>query len=219
MPKLGMGPKRRAEVVNATLTCISMYGIDGMTLDKVADHANCSKGVVTYYFKNKDHLTIEAFKSFLAYYGLKIESGIEHTMTPGEMMDLALKFMLPPLSDDADRMINVSQLEGVDKMYIPYADQAKLFVQFFSKAMLDRNLQEVVSKSYEADLQGIAKIMEYGNRTGQMSVEDSRDAAYGLMAMVIGLSFFRVANVPPVKDEDNRYICEDYVRRLTQTGG
>ncbi|MCV4232805.1 TetR/AcrR family transcriptional regulator [Virgibacillus sp. LDC1] len=219
MPKLGMGPKRRAEVVNATLTCISMYGIDGMTLDKVADHANCSKGVVTYYFKNKDHLTIEAFKSFLAYYGLKIESGIEHTMTPGEMMDLVLKFMLPPLSDDADRMINVSQLEGVDKMYIPYADQAKLFVQFFSKAMLDRNLQEVVSKSYEADLQGIAKIMEYGNRTGQMSVEDSRDAAYGLMAMVIGLSFFRVANVPPVKDEDNRYICEDYVRRLTQTGG
>lgn len=219
MPKLGMEQKRRAEVINATLTCISMYGIDGMTLDKVADHANCSKGVVTYYFKNKDHLTIEAFKSFLAYYGLKIESGIEHTMTSGEMMDLTLKFMLPPFSDDTDRMINVSQLDGVDKMYIPYADQAKLFVQFFSKAMLDRNLQEVVSKSYEADLQGIAKIMEYGNRTGQMSVEDSRDAAYGLMAMVIGLSFFRVANVPPVKDEDNRYICEDYVRRLTQTGG
>ncbi|MEC0201521.1 TetR/AcrR family transcriptional regulator [Paenibacillus lautus] len=219
MPKLGMEQKRRADVINATLTCISMYGIDRMTLDKVADHANCSKGVVTYYFKNKDHLTIEAFKSFLAYYGLKIESGIEHTMTSGEMMDLTLKFMLPPFSDDTDRMINVSQLDGVDKMYIPYADQAKLFVQFFSKAMLDRNLQEVVSKSYEADLQGIAKIMEYGNRTGQMSVEDSRDAAYGLMAMVIGLSFFRVANVPPVKDEDNRYICEDYVRRLTQTGG
>jgi TetR/AcrR family transcriptional repressor of bet genes len=196
-----------------------MYGIDGMTLDKVADRANCSKGVVTYYFKNKDHLTIEAFKSFLAYYGLKIESGIEHTMTSREMMDLTLKFMLPPFSEDTDRMINVSQLDGVDKMYIPYADQAKLFVQFFSKAMLDRNLQEVVSKSYEADLQGIAKIMEYGNRTGQMSVEDSRDAAYGLMAMVIGLSFFRVANVPPVKDEDNQYICEDYVRRLTQTGG
>jgi TetR/AcrR family transcriptional regulator, transcriptional repressor of bet genes len=219
MPKLGMEQKRRADVINATLTCISMYGIDGMTLDKVADRANCSKGVVTYYFKNKDHLTIEAFKSFLAYYGLKIESGIEHTMTSGEMMDLTLKFMLPPFSDDTDRMINVSQLDGVDKMYIPYADQAKLFVQFFSKAMLDRNLQEVVSKSYEADLQGIAKIMEYGNRTGQMSVEDSRDAAYGLMAMVIGLSFFRVANVPPVKDEDNRYICEDYVRRLTPTGG
>ncbi|WP_339219108.1 TetR family transcriptional regulator [Paenibacillus sp. FSL W7-1332] len=219
MPKLGMGPKRRAEVINATLTCISMYGIDGMTLDKVADHANCSKGVVTYYFKNKDHLTIEAFKSFLAYYGLKIESGIEQTMTPGEMMDLTLKFILPPLSDDADRTINVSQLDGVDKMYIPLADQAKLFVQFYSKAMLDRNLQEVVSKSYETDLHGIAKIMDYGNRAGQMSVEDPHSAAYGVLAMAIGLSFFRVANVPPANGDDNRYICEDYVRRLTKTGG
>ncbi|MGG3307059.1 TetR/AcrR family transcriptional regulator [Paenibacillus lautus] len=219
MPKLGMEQKRRADVINATLTCISMYGIDGMTLDKVADHANCSKGVVTYYFKNKDQLTIEAFKSFLAYYGLKIELGIEHTMTSGEMMDLALKFMLPPLTDDKDQTINVSQLDGVEKMYIPHADQGKLFVQFFSKAMLDRNLQEVVSKSYETDLQGITKIMDYGNRTGQMSVEDSHSAAYGLMAMVIGLSFFRVANVPPANGGDNRYICEDYVRRLTQTGG
>ena len=48
MPKVGMEPMRRAELINATLTCISMYGMDGMTLDKVADYAGCSKGVVVY---------------------------------------------------------------------------------------------------------------------------------------------------------------------------
>jgi AcrR family transcriptional regulator len=62
-----------------------------MTLDKVADYADCSKGVVTYYYKNKDHLTIEAFKSLLAYYGLKIQSEIQNTMTAGEMIDVTLK--------------------------------------------------------------------------------------------------------------------------------
>jgi AcrR family transcriptional regulator len=92
MPKLGMEPQRRADVINATLTCISIHGIDGMTLDKVAKYADCSKGVVTYYYKNKDNLTIEAFKSFLAYYGLKIESEIENTMTAGEMIDITLKY-------------------------------------------------------------------------------------------------------------------------------
>ncbi|WP_456288114.1 TetR family transcriptional regulator [Paenibacillus sp. AK002] len=219
MPKLGMEQKRRADVINATLTCISLHGIEGMTLDKVAEYANCSKGVVTYYFKNKDHLTTEAFKSFLAYYGLKIESGIEPAMSAEEMMEVVLQHILPPYSEDTDQKLNVSQLDGVDKMFIPYEDQGKLFVQFFSKAMLDRHLQEVASKSYERDLQGIAKIMEYGNRTGQMSVEDSNSAAYGLMAMVIGLSFFRVAKIPPDKDEDNRYICEDYVRGLINRGG
>lgn len=104
-------------------------------------------------------------------------------------------------------------------MLIPLEDQATLFVQFFSKAVLDPHLQEVVSKSYLADLHGIAKIFDYGNMTGQMSVEDSRSAAYGMLAMVIGLSFFRVANIPPIHGEDNRYICEDYVRRFTISGG
>lgn len=100
MPKLGMEPTRRAEVINATLTCISIYGMDGMTLDKVAELADCSKGVVTYYFKNKDNLTIEAFKSFLAYYGLKIEAEIANTMTAGDMLDVTLKHILPPARND-----------------------------------------------------------------------------------------------------------------------
>lgn len=59
-----------------------------MTLDKVAKYANCSKRVVTYYYKNKDNLTNEAFKSFLAYYGIKIESEIENTMTARQMIDV-----------------------------------------------------------------------------------------------------------------------------------
>lgn len=215
MPKVGMEPKRRADVINATLTCISIHGIEGMTLDKVAEYADCSKGVVTYYFKNKQNLTIEAFKSFLAYYGLKIESEIENTMTAGEMIDVTLKHILPPNHDDTEKRINVSQLDGIEKMLIPHEDQARLFLQFFSKAVLDRNLQEVVSKNYMADLHGIAKIFDYGNMVGHMSVEDSQSAAYGLLAMVVGLSFFRVANIPPVNGEDNRYICKDYVRKFT----
>ncbi|MED4753535.1 TetR/AcrR family transcriptional regulator [Brevibacillus choshinensis] len=215
MPKVGMEPKRRADVINATLACISIHGIDGMTLDKVAEYADCSKGVVTYYFKNKDNLTIEAFKSFMAYYGLKIESEIDPTMKAREMIDVTLKHILPRYRDDTEQRINVSLLDGIEKMVIPLEDQARLFLQFFSKAVMDPNLQEVVSKSYLADLEGIVKIFDYGNRTGQMSVEDSQSAAYGLLAMVVGLSFFRVANIPPRNGDDNRYICEDYVSRFT----
>ncbi|GGF86695.1 HTH-type transcriptional regulator BetI [Paenibacillus albidus] len=214
MPKLGMEPIRRAEVINATLTCISVHGIDGMTLDKVAEYAGCSKGVVTYYYKNKDHLTIEAFKAFLAYYGLKIESELENSMTAGEMMGIVLKHILPPAAQDTGNKINVSQLEGMEQMNIPHEDQGRLFLQFFSKAVLDRNLQEVLSRSYKADLQGIAKIFDYGSRMGHMSVDDPGDAAYGLLAMIVGLSFFRVANIPTAKGGDNRYISEEYVRRF-----
>lgn len=72
-------------------------------------------------------------------------------------------------------------------------------------------MQEVVSKSHMADLHGIAKII-----MGHVSAEGSQSAVYGLLAMVVGLSFFRVANIPPRHGEDNRYICEDDVRRFAK---
>ncbi|CAM3546645.1 MULTISPECIES: TetR/AcrR family transcriptional regulator [Paenibacillus] len=219
MPKIGMEPKRRADLINATLTCISRHGIDGMTLDKVAEHADCSKGVVTYYFKNKEHLTIEAFKAFLAYYGLKIESDIKSSMTAMEMMEVTMKHLLPPYRDDEAPSINVSQLDGIERMHIPHIDQARLFVQFFSKAALDPKFQEVVAESYSRDFHGIAKIIDFGNQTGEMSVKDAYNAAYGLLAMVIGLSFFRVADVPLIHGGDNRTIGEDYVRSFTGRKG
>jgi TetR/AcrR family transcriptional repressor of bet genes len=67
------------------------------------------------------------------------------------------------------------------------------------------------------DIQGIVKIFDYGNMSGHMRVDDSNSAAYGLLAMVIGLSFFRVANIQPFNHEDNRYICEDYVNRIIKS--
>jgi len=224
MPKVGAEPGRRADVINATLTCVSRYGIDGTTLDKVAEQAGCSKGVVTYYYKNKDELTAEAFQAFMAYYGAKIASEIAEGMTAEAMLDAAMKHLLPLYRDDTGKSINVSQLDGVERMYIPYEDQAKLFVQFFSRAAIDRRLQEVASGSYAADLQGIARIFDYGNRTGQLSVTDAASAAYGLLALVAGLSFFRVAGVTPANGEDNRYVAEEYVRsfmnrRAAPTGG
>ncbi|GGA10913.1 hypothetical protein GCM10008018_65230 [Paenibacillus marchantiophytorum] len=216
MPKVGMEPKRRAEVINATLICISKYGIEGMTLDKVAEHASCSKGVVTYYFKNKESLIIEAFKSFLIYYGKKINDEIQQTMTPNEMIELTLKHILPP-NNHVQGTINVSDLDGIENMFIPHEDQAKLFLHFFSRAVLDQKLQEVVAAVYQEEIYGIARIFDYGNKLGSMKVDDSISAAYGLLSMVVGLSFFRVANIQPMNQGDNRYIGEDYVQRLIKS--
>jgi len=215
LPKVGMEPKRRADIINATLTCISRHGIDGMTLDKVAEYADCSKGVAAYYFRNKDNLIVEAFRSFLAYFGLKIQSQIQQPMTPEAMVGITLENILPPYSEGIQGPINVSDLEGVDRMIIPHEDQAKLFLHFFSKAVLDPRLQEVLSAEYKEDMKGIAKIFDHGNQLGVMKVDDSNSAAYGMLAMVVGLSFFRVTNIQPMNGKDNRYICEDYVNRLT----
>lgn len=88
MPKLGMAPLRRSQIINSTLECICLAGTEKMSLDMVAKEAECSKGVISYYFKSKDNLVLEAFRAFLDYYKIKIDSQIRQNMTPYE----ALKF-------------------------------------------------------------------------------------------------------------------------------
>lgn len=47
----------------------------------------------------------------------------------------------------------------------------------------------------------------YGKRTAKRRI--------WLLAIVVGLSFFRVAGFLPAGGEENRYICEDNVSKLT----
>lgn len=214
MPKVGMEPHRRAAIINSALKCISLYGVDGFTLDQVAVGAGCSKGVASYYFKNKKTLVIESFKAFLAYYGEKIMNDLTPGMTSEAMMELTLFHSLPPETIDDEKEINVSTLDGADKMHIPLDDKARLFVQFFSRAAIDPDFQKVIAEAYQKDISGIAEIFEYGLASGQMTTKNAMHAGYGFLAMVVGLSFFRVTGIGMPNNEDNRIVCVDYLNHL-----
>ena len=50
MPKLGMEPIRRAQVIRAVIESVADEGLEALTMDGVAKKARISKGVVNYYF-------------------------------------------------------------------------------------------------------------------------------------------------------------------------
>ena len=50
MPKLGMGPIRRAQIFRAATEVIAKESFSGTTLKKVADAAGVSTGTVNHYF-------------------------------------------------------------------------------------------------------------------------------------------------------------------------
>ena len=68
MPKVGMGPIRKNQVINAALACISESGFEKFTLESVARKAGISKGVVSYYFKVKEDVILQSFRAFLDHY-------------------------------------------------------------------------------------------------------------------------------------------------------
>lgn len=217
MPKVGMEPIRRAEAINAALECICEFGIDKTTLDMVAAKAGFSKGIIAYYFKSKKQLMMESLKAFLASYKLKISSSITQDMQPLQMVKAVVDVSLPRIDDESPDRLNVSDLDGIEKIHLPQEKIAKIFVQFISKAANDEDLKNIVREIYFEDIEGISSLISYAKKEYLVNELDEKRAAYTLLAMIYGLSFFRVTNFMLPGDHDNREIAFEFVDKLFST--
>lgn len=217
MPKLGMEPIRRSEAINATLECIYESGIDGLTLDMVAEKAGFSKGIVAYYFKSKRNLVLESLKQFLAAYSMKISTSIKEDMNPLDMVKTIVEVSLPALSSMDDKTINVSTLEGAEKIRLPQERIAKIFIQFISMASIDDELKNIMRQTYENDVEGISLLVQNAKKVYSVNELNEKNAAYAMLAMIYGLSFFRISQFMPFGEADNRNIAFEFIDRLFGT--
>ena len=214
MPKLGMEPIRKIEAINATLECIYECGIDRITLDMVAEKAGFSKGIVTYYFKSKKNLVLESLKAFLAAYNHKIGASVKKEKTPLDMVKAVVEVALPPVADQNQETINISTMEGAEKIRLPQKRIAKIFVQFISMASVDDDLKKIMRENYTKDVDGIALLIKNAQRVYAADGLDDKEAAYAILAMIFGLSFFRIDDFMPLGEMDNRTIAFDFIDRL-----
>lgn len=65
MPKLGMGPIRRKQLVVAAIAAIHEHGFANATVARIARGAGVSSGIVHHYFADKDELLFETMRSLL----------------------------------------------------------------------------------------------------------------------------------------------------------
>ncbi len=56
MPKVGMQPIRRRQLIDATLATINDVGINDATIAQIARRAGVSTGIISHYFKDKNGL-------------------------------------------------------------------------------------------------------------------------------------------------------------------
>jgi TetR/AcrR family transcriptional regulator, transcriptional repressor of bet genes len=66
MPKLGMGPIRRKQLVEAAIAVIHEEGFTNATVARIARRAGVSSGIVHHYFADKDDLLFATMRALLA---------------------------------------------------------------------------------------------------------------------------------------------------------
>ena len=65
MPKVGMEPIRRRQLIDGVIASIDAHGFAGTTVARICRHAGVSSGLAHHYFDGKDDLLYAALLDLL----------------------------------------------------------------------------------------------------------------------------------------------------------
>ena len=191
MPKLGMEPIRRQQLINATMAAIDEVGLAEATIMRIARHAGVSAGIISHYFGGKDGL---------------LEATMRQILT--DLSD-AISARRRALNDDSPKAHISAIIEGnFDRTQVT-GPAAKTWLAFWASSMHKPMLQR---------LQNVNDRRLYANLCCQfrrvLPHVEARNSARGLAAMIDGL-WLRGALTPEGLDADKaRHLALHYLDQL-----
>ena len=195
MPKVGMEPVRRQQLIDATIESVAELGLQSTTINSISKKAGMSSGIISHYFGGKQGL-IEATVRYLLN-NLKYE--LINRVTATTTAQQRLMFIVEA---------NFARLQL-------QSDTTKTWLSFWAQSMHDpqlHRLQNVNSRRLLRNLTSSFKVL--------MNDADAKLAAQLCAAMIDGLWLRAVLNK---SDEDQFEHCErlakGYVNSLIKQYG
>ncbi len=96
MPKLGMRPVRRRDLINATINEIQHAGIGDVTVAQIARRAGVSSALAHHYFGSKEQLLFETMRHLLRSLGEAVSAGTRKTVRPRAALSAILAANFSP---------------------------------------------------------------------------------------------------------------------------
>ncbi|OEC33372.1 transcriptional regulator, TetR family [Pseudomonas cuatrocienegasensis] len=164
MPKVGMQPIRRSQLIAATLEAVDQVGMSDASIAYIARLAGVSNGIISHYFKDKNGL---------------LEATMRHLM---QALSAAVRARRTVLREDTPRAHLRAIIAGnFDETQVS-GPAMKTWLAFWATSMHQPALRR---------LQRINDHRLYSNLCGQfrrvLPQDQARQAARGLAALVDGL--------------------------------
>ena len=191
MPKVGMEPIRRQQLIKATMAAIDEVGLAEATVMRIARHAGVSAGIISHYFGGKDGL---------------LEATMRQILTD---LNNAVSVRRHALEDDSPRAHIGAIIEGnFDRTQVT-GPAAKTWLAFWASSMHKPMLLRL---QYVNDRRLYTNLCHQFRRV--MPRSDARNAARGLAAMIDGL-WLRGALAPEGLDAaEARHLAHHYLDQL-----
>ncbi|EMC2778266.1 transcriptional regulator BetI [Pseudomonas aeruginosa] len=197
MPKVGMQPIRRSQLIHATLEAVDQVGMGDASIALIARLAGVSNGIISHYFQDKNGL---------------LEATMRHLLSA---LSKAVRERRAALYDDSPRAHLRAIVEGNFGDSQVNGPAMKTWLAFWATSMHQpalRRLQRVNDHRLYSNLC-------YQFRR-QLSADDARAAARGLAALIDGL-WLRGALTGDAFDTDEALnIAYDYLdQQLAKQSG
>ncbi|OMP68182.1 TetR/AcrR family transcriptional regulator [Domibacillus epiphyticus] len=157
--------ERREQVLKAAFQAVASHGYDSVTLQDIADYAGVSKGVVHYYFQNKENI----FSALLQFITAQIYE-IEHKAI-------------------TDKHTALEKLKAyVETVFISPAKNKKfyrVYVDFLAQASRNHTYQEINHRFYENCWSIGHEIITLGKKEGVFSIDLDADTSAKMMRAMI----------------------------------
>ena len=90
MTRSEVANERKNQIVKATVDCISRYGYNNFSMQDVARIAGVSKGIIHYYFLNKDDLMMSVLEHVASDISRLLNNGMSEAEDPLKKLELFL---------------------------------------------------------------------------------------------------------------------------------
>ncbi|WP_339900665.1 transcriptional regulator BetI [Paraglaciecola polaris] len=195
MPKIGMQPVRRQQLIDATIESVGELGLQATTINSISKKAGLSSGIISHYFGGKQGLIEATVRYLLSNLQQVLIERLTPTTTPEQRLMLIIE-------------ANFSRIQQ-------QSDTTKTWLSFWSQSMHDvelHRLQNVNSRRLFSNLASSFKQL--------MNDDDAKLAAELCAGMIDGLWLRAVLS----KSDQNEFehcelLAKRYVKSLiTQYG-
>ncbi len=187
MPKVGMQPIRRQQLIDATLEAINELGLAEASISQIAKRAGVSTGIISHYFKDKHGLIFATMQYLLA----QLETAVAQALSQTEASPKT-RLMAIVRGNFSPSQINQAAM--------------KTWLAFWSVSLYQPDLHE---------LQQVNEQWLYSSLKHEfckcLDEKQAEDAALGLAALIDGFWLRGALSQTPLRIDETIRICEQYI--------
>ncbi|AZQ85339.1 transcriptional regulator BetI [Colwellia sp. Arc7-635] len=196
MPKVGMKPLRKEQLINATLESIAQYGLQKTTIITISKIAGLSSGIISHYFDGKQGL---------------VDATVKHLL---EQLKLALLEKIEQKDLSALERLHMI----VEANFTPFQRSipaTKTWISFWAQSMHEpglARLQHINSKRLYSNLLFSFRQL--------LNDELASSAAKQMAAMIDGFWLRSALSATPENEfKQAEQLCKKFINDLTQQNG